>query len=126
MLGSVLFGGKYLYHVVGRGYWHQDRRLWRILTPWLSATLAFVVAAVVDSGLLGLSFSDGKSSHAGCVSMGFFSGYFADKALAKMGEIADVVFGVKDVGRPRHGHDAGAHMASEARSDGQPPAAPPE
>ena len=97
MLGSVLFGGKYLYHVVARGYWHQDRRLWRVLSPFLSASLALMVAASVDSGMLGLSFRAG--SHAACVAMGFLSGYFADKALAKMTEIADVVFGVKEVGR---------------------------
>lgn len=97
MLGSILFGGKYLYHVVARGYWHQDRRLWRVLSPFLSASLATVVAAAIDSGILGIAFRAG--SHAACVAMGFFSGYFADKALAKMSEIADVVFGVRDGGR---------------------------
>lgn len=102
MLGSILFGGKYLYHVVARGYWHQDRRLWRLLSPFLSASLAVAVAAAVDSGILGLSFRAG--SHAACVAMGFFSGYFADKALAKMSEIADVVFGVRDVGRNPRKH----------------------
>lgn len=103
MLGSVLFGGKYLYHVVARGYWHQDRRLWRVLSPFLSASLAICVAAAIDSGILGLSFRAG--SHAACVAMGFFSGYFADKALAKMTEISDVIFGVRDVGRrpKKHG-----------------------
>jgi hypothetical protein len=97
MLGSVLFGGKYLYHVVARGYWHVDRRLWRLLSPFLAASLALIVAAAIDSGILGLSFS--ANTHAACVALGFFSGYFADKALAKMGEIADVMFGVRDVGR---------------------------
>lgn len=97
MLGSVLFGGKYLYHVVGRGYWHQDRRLWRFLSPFLSASLALMVAAAIDSGMLGISFRAG--SHAACVALGFFAGYFADKALAKMSEIADVIFGVRDSAR---------------------------
>jgi hypothetical protein len=107
MLGGVLFGGKYLYHVVARGYWHQDRRLWRILSPFLSASLAIMIAAAVDSGMLGLSFRGG--SHAACVAMGFLSGYFADKALAKMSEIADVVFGVKDVGRASNKHESEEH-----------------
>ena len=97
MLGSILFGGKYLYHVVARGYWHQDRRLWRFLSPFLAASLALIVAAAIDSGMMGLAFRAG--SHAACVAMGFFSGYFADKALAKMTEIADVVFGVRDSAR---------------------------
>lgn len=94
MLGSVLFGGKYLYHVVARGYWHQDRKLWRILSPILSASLAFVVAAVVQSGMLGLTFR--AEASASCIALGFLSGYFADKALAKMTEIADVVFGTRE------------------------------
>jgi hypothetical protein len=97
MLGSVLFGGKFLYHVVARGYWHQDRRLWRVLSPILSASLAFIVAAVIESGMLGLAFRTG--THASCVALGFLSGYFADKALAKMTEIADVVFGTRDADR---------------------------
>jgi hypothetical protein len=103
MLGSILFGGKYLYHVVARGYWHQDRRLWRVLSPFLAASLAVVIAAAIDSGMLGISFRAG--SHAACVAMGFFSGYFADKALAKMSEISDVVFGVRDVGRNPSKHE---------------------
>jgi hypothetical protein len=103
MLGSVLFGGKYLYHVVARGYWHEDRRLWRILSPFLSASLALMVAAAIDSGMLGISFRAG--SHAACVALGFFAGYFADKALAKMSEIADVIFGVRDSARDPRKHE---------------------
>jgi hypothetical protein len=116
MLGSVLYGGKFLYHVVARGYWHQDRRLWRFLSPFLSGSLALAVAAAIDSGILGLSFRAG--SHAACIALGFFSGYFADKALAKMSEVADVIFGVRDrdVGRNPKKHEIDPHPASS-----QPP-----
>ena len=113
MLGSILFGGKYLYRVVARGYWHQDRRLWRILSPLLSASLALVVAAAIDSGMLGVSFRAG--SHAACVTLGFFSGYFADKALAKMSEIADVVCGATDIGKGLGKHESGTRH-EKARS----------
>lgn len=92
LLGNILFGGKYLYHVVAHGYWNQDRRLWRVLSPILAASVAVMVAVAIDSGMLGVAFRVG--SHASCVAMGFFSGYFADKALAKMTEIANVIFAV--------------------------------
>jgi len=94
VLGGTLFGIKYLYHVVARGYWHQDRRLWRVLSPLLAGTLALVTGALVDAGLLGLSLNSQRG--ASYVAIGFITGYFSDKALAKMTEIADVIFGTRD------------------------------
>lgn len=32
VLGGTMFGLKYLYKVVARGYWNIDRRLWRIFS----------------------------------------------------------------------------------------------
>lgn len=94
VLGGTLFGIKYLYHVVARGYWNQDRRLWRFLSPWLAGSLALVVGALTDAGFLGLTISANKAS--AYLSLGFISGYFGDKALAKMTEMADVIFGTRD------------------------------
>lgn len=90
-LGGILFGVKYLYKVVARGYWNLDRRLWRFFSPFLSGGLALVVGALVDSGLVGLTAK--ASTGAGHFALGFIVGYFADSALAKMQEIADTVFG---------------------------------
>jgi hypothetical protein len=90
-LGGILFGVKYLYKVVARGYWNLDRRLWRFFSPFLSGGLAVVVGALVDSGLVGLTAK--ASTGAGHFALGFIVGYFADSALAKMQEIADTVFG---------------------------------
>ena len=99
VLGGTLFGIKYLYHVVARGFWHQDRRLWRFLSPLLAGTLALVTGALVDAGLLGLSLNSAKG--ASYLSIGFITGYFSDKALAKMAEIADVIFGTRDATKSR-------------------------
>lgn len=94
VLGGTLFGIKYLYHVVAKGYWNQDRKLWRYLSPLLSGSLAFIVGALTDAGFLGLTISANKAS--AYLSLGFITGYFGDKALAKMTEMADVIFGTKD------------------------------
>ena len=90
MLGGVAFGIKYFYRVVARGYWHQDRIIWRLKSPLLAMALAFVVGALIDASLIP---TRGPSSDAAFVSIGFLVGYFADKAIAKMYEIADVIFG---------------------------------
>lgn len=99
VLGGTLFGIKYLYHVVARGFWNQDRRLWRLLSPLLSGSLAFVIGALTDAGLLGLTTSASKAP--AFLSLGFITGYFGDKALAKMTEIADVIFGTRDAPKPK-------------------------
>lgn len=91
LLGGSLFGIKYLYKVVARNRWSIDRRLWRIFSPLVSGGLALVVAALTDSGILGLTTK--QSGGASFLSLGFIVGYFADSALAKMQEIAETVFG---------------------------------
>lgn len=91
VLGGTMFGIKYLYKVVARGYWNIDRRLWRIFSPFLSGGSALAIGGLLDSGMLGLSINSSSGSF--YFSLGFISGYFADSALAKMQEIADTVFG---------------------------------
>jgi len=90
-LGGILFGIKYMYKVVSRGYWHEDRRLWRIFSPFLSGGLAFIVGALIDSGMIGLAITHRSGSS--YLAFGFITGYFADSALAKMQEIANTIFG---------------------------------
>ena len=90
-LGGTLFGVKYLYNVVARGWWNIDRRLWRLFSPFLSAGLALAVGALIDAGVFGLTLK--ATSGASYFSLGFVTGYFADSALRKMKEIADTIFG---------------------------------
>lgn len=91
LLGGSLYGIKYLYKVVARNRWSVDRRLWRIFSPLVSGGLALVIAALTDSGILGLTTK--QTGGASFLSLGFIVGYFADSALAKMQEIAETVFG---------------------------------
>src|SRR3546814_6444101 len=48
VLGGTLFGLKYLYKVVARGWWNEDRELWRFFSPLLAGGLAFAVGALAD------------------------------------------------------------------------------
>jgi hypothetical protein len=98
LLGGTLFGLKFLYNAVAHGWWNIDRRLWRLLSPFLSAGLALAVGALFDAGSLGLTLK--ATSGAAYFSLGFVTGYFADSALRKMKDIAETVFGPpKDDGK---------------------------
>lgn len=93
LMGGTMFGLKWQYRVSARGWWHKDRRVWRVCSPWLSAALAMMVGITIDGGLLGLSFSHTATNPASTLlSVGFVTGYFADSALAKLQDIASVVF----------------------------------
>lgn len=95
LMGGTMFGLKWQYRVAARGWWHRDRRIWRLCSPWLSASLAMMIGLAIDGGLLGLSFTHSENSVSTLLSIGFITGYFADSALAKLQEIASVVFGSK-------------------------------
>lgn len=92
VLGGSLFGLKYLYKVVARGWWNEDRQLWRLFSPLLAGGMAFAVGALAHAGLFGFSVGDNQSG-ASFVSLGFIAGYFADSASRKLQEIADTLFG---------------------------------
>jgi len=89
-LGGAIFSIKYMYRVVARGYWHIDRRLWRLLSPIISLGVAFVFGALFDASILS---GRTPASSAAIVGTGFLTGYFADQAIAKMYEVAHVLFG---------------------------------
>ncbi|MFZ1058044.1 MAG: hypothetical protein WAP47_02505 [Candidatus Rokuibacteriota bacterium] len=90
LLGGAVFGVKYLYRVVARGYWHVDRRLWRYLSPLNALALAFVMGAALEASFVS---ARGPSSTGAIVTFGFMVGYFADQAIAKLHEIATAMFG---------------------------------
>jgi hypothetical protein len=93
LFGGTLFSLKWLYHSVAKEIWNIDRKLWRLLTPYLSAGVAFVIWIVITSGLFGVFDSDKLRDVNLTMAMGFISGYFSDSAVAKLSEIAQGVFG---------------------------------
>lgn len=93
LLGGSIFAIKWLYHSVARNIWHQDRRLWRILTPHISGGLAFAMIALVSSGMFRIFSSEIIQSLSLVVGMSFLVGYFSDSAVAKLTEIARTLFG---------------------------------
>jgi hypothetical protein len=92
-LGGCSFAIKWLYHIVAKLRWHEDRRLWRILTPHLSGVVSLFMVLLVSSNLLQLFEKDFVARPIGVLAFSFLVGYFSDKALAKMAEVADTLFG---------------------------------
>lgn len=90
LMGGTIFGIKYFYRVVARGYWTQDRKYWRVFSPWISACVALVVGCMVVSGYINAAQT--PSTAAG-ICVGFIAGYFADEAVGKMSEVAIALFG---------------------------------
>ena len=48
-LGGCIFGLKCMYHFVAKRMWHEDRRLWRLLSPPLSGVLSLFMVFLVAS-----------------------------------------------------------------------------
>lgn len=102
LMGGTMFGLKWQYRVSARGWWHKDRRVWRLCSPWLSAALSMMIGITIDGGLLGLSFShEAANATSTLLSVGFVTGYFADSALAKLQDVASVVFSTSQSGPPK-------------------------
>lgn len=90
LLGGVVFSMKYFYRVVARGFWHQDRKYWRFMSPFISMVVSIIVGVLIQSGMFG---GDLNNNLSGVIAVGFLAGYFADEAVGKMYEIANVIFG---------------------------------
>jgi magnesium-transporting ATPase (P-type) len=98
MLGGITFGMKHFYRMVARGGWHQDRRIWRIMSPFIAMVIAIIIGAMLDIGIIPY-----KKPLTGATIMviGFLAGYFADEAVGKMYEIAKVIFGDSALSRAK-------------------------
>ena len=92
-LGGCSFGIKCMYHFVAKRMWHEDRRLWRLLTPPLSGILSLFMVFLVASGLLEIFDGTFIEHPTRVIAFSFLVGYFSDKALAKMADVADTLFG---------------------------------
>lgn len=61
------------------------------MSPLISVGVAFVVAVLVQENLLNGAIASSNPSSA--IAIGFLAGYFSDNAIAKMLEVANVIFG---------------------------------
>lgn len=105
LLGGTVYGAKWLYHAVAKGLWHEDRRLWRFLSPWISMGAAFGVGALLQAGVLRAAPPAAATWDPNyLIAIGFLIGYLADKALAKMKDVTEVLFGEtrERIGRPKN------------------------
>jgi hypothetical protein len=93
LLGGTLFDIKWLYHVVARERWNQDRIYWRVFAPHISSGLAFATIALISSGLFRIFDSSTTQSKTLVIGVSFLVGYFSDTAIAKLAEIAQTIFG---------------------------------
>jgi hypothetical protein len=101
LLAGTIYSVKWLYHVVGKGLWNLDRRLWRFFAPHVSAGLALAFIALLHSGLLVIVDRKAITSVWMCFSIGFLAGYFSDAATAKLSEVAQTLFGTTSASKRR-------------------------
>jgi hypothetical protein len=91
--GGTLFDLKWLYHVVAKNIWNEDRRLWRLFIPHISGALSFAFTVVISSKLLNVFDLEALNKPATIFGIGFLVGYFSDNAMAKLSEVAETLFG---------------------------------
>lgn len=97
LLGGTVFATKWLYHAIANGLWHEDRKLWRYLTPWMSLGTTVGIGALVGAGFFKSVSAQEVPGKCVLIGGGFLIGYSSDRFLAKMIEVSEVLFG----GNPR-------------------------
>jgi hypothetical protein len=99
LLGGTLFSMKWLYHCVAKGIWNIDRRLWRFLTPLISAGVATAVMSLVTAEIWPLLDIDQIRRPAAVFGLAFVIGYFSDQTLGALAQFATKVLGPDDRAR---------------------------
>lgn len=93
LLGGTTFDVKWWYHSIAKGLWHLDRRAWRVAVPWVAAIVAAFAHVLFKSQLLGFLNSAAADNVYNMLAFGFLLGYFSDSAVAKLAEVAELLFG---------------------------------
>jgi hypothetical protein len=92
-VGAVSFSIKWLVHACAKGTWHIDRRLWRLLTPFLGGAYACVVLTLFDAGILRGQASTTTTPLPTAAAFAFLIGYFSDGVSGLLSNIANSLFG---------------------------------
>lgn len=102
--GGWVFDTKWFYRVTARGKnnqktckWEAHKIYWRILTPFLSATLSFAIYAVTISNIIPFITVNANSGMA-AFGFSFVMGCFSDIAFNKLVEWTVVLWGGKEKG----------------------------
>lgn len=89
LFGGSLFAMKWMYHSVAKGLWNQDRRLWRIFTPLLSAGVGFTVVVLSGARVLPFFGADLVRTNSGALGVAVLVGYFSDQTISRLADIAE-------------------------------------
>jgi hypothetical protein len=92
LIGGLLFSFKWLYHSLAKGIWNQDRIVWRILTPFNSLGLAFVVLCLMRAGTLPLIDQKELNHHYAILGSAFLVGYFSDLFISALNNFVSSLF----------------------------------
>lgn len=92
-LGGSLFSVKWLVHSVAKGFWNEDRRLWRFFVPLTAAVTSVIFAAIIQSGLISLFDTNSFRNLEVAFAFGGLVGYYSDGVVGVMSNIAGALFG---------------------------------
>ena len=84
---------KWLVYSSAKRIWFEDKQLWRYLTPHLSGGMAFGFILLIKSNVINIFDEASLDKPSAVAGIGFFVGYFSDKAAGKMAEVARSLFG---------------------------------
>ncbi len=94
VFGGALYGLKWTYHCIAKGLWNSDRRAWRIFIPIVGGSFALIFSILILSNFLKIFDNNLLQNRGIAFVIGFFSGYFSDKAAAKLVEVSNSIFGI--------------------------------
>jgi hypothetical protein len=96
-LGGWVYDAKWFYRVTARGRhdqygfsWQPHKFYWRVMTPFLSALVAFSTYMLLDSGLFPVELKN-KDSAKVAISVCFVLGYFSDLVLSRLAKWAEKI-----------------------------------
>jgi len=93
--GSWIYAMKWYVRAITNHIWRHDLIVWRVTSPFMGIFLSVSAYAVVQAGLLGITFeaSSGTDPRLYAYAVGFLVGMCSDVVMGKLTEVAETVFG---------------------------------
>jgi hypothetical protein len=93
--GSWIFAMKWYVRAITNHIWRHDLIVWRVTSPFMGIFLSVSAYAVVEAGLLGITFDAGSGvdPRLYAYAVGFLVGLCSDVVMGKLTEVAETVFG---------------------------------